>query len=642
MIYLSVESLTKHYLTTEGREKFLFRNISLGIEQGQKVALVGINGSGKSTLMKIIAGQEVPDSGEAVLSQGVRMAFAEQQPQFAPGDTVITFIYNSDDPTLTLLKEYRHILHHNPADEGLADLIQQIDSRNAWDYESQIEQILGQLGIYDLDKPVAQLSGGQRKRVALAKALIEKPDFLILDEPTNHLDLETIEWLENYLSAQNMSLLLVTHDRYFLERVTNEIVELDRGEVFRYQGKYAYFLEKKAERMAQQQATVDKAQNLLRKELDWMRRQPKARGTKAKYRVEAFYDLQEQATQRTEDGKAELSMQGQRQGKKILEIENLSKSYDGKLIIDDFSYTFRRKDRIGIIGPNGSGKTTFLNMITQQLAPDTGTMELGSTTAFGYYTQQEMSFSDDLRMIDVVKEVAEVIDVGKGQVITASQLLQRFQFSTDMHYQRVKNLSGGEKRRLQLLRVLMQNPNFLILDEPTNDLDLITLNILEDFLFQFDGCLILVTHDRYFMDRLVDHMFIFSQESGHIQDFPGNYTDYRSDRQSSRPSETGKKPASGATSPKATPAAPAPKTEDAKGRKPSYKEKREYEQLEQEIDRMEAEKEKLMEQLAQLSASGQADHAELTEASRQLEQLTQALEDKSNRWLELGELMEQS
>jgi ATP-binding cassette subfamily F protein uup len=637
MIYLSVESLSKHYLTTDGREKFLFQDISFGIEQGQKIALVGINGSGKSTLMKIIAGREVPDSGEMVLSQGVQMAYAEQQPQFGSADTIISFIYDSDDPTLALLKEYRRLLHHNPADEQLADLIQQIDSRHAWDYESQIEQILGQLGIYNLDQPVARLSGGQRKRVALAKALIEKPDLLILDEPTNHLDLATIEWLENYLSAQNMALLLVTHDRYFLERVTNQIIELDQGQIFHYQGNYAYFLEKKAERIAQQQASVDKAQNLLRKELDWMRRQPKARGTKAKYRVETFYDLQDQASQKVEQGTTELSMQGRRQGKKILEIEHLGKSYDGKPIIEDFSYVFRRKDRVGIIGPNGSGKTTFLNLITQQLEPDAGTIELGSTTAFGYYTQQEITFTDDQRMIDVVKEVAEVIDIGKGQVITASQLLQRFQFPTDMHYQRVQDLSGGEKRRLQLLRVLMKNPNFLILDEPTNDLDLITLNILEDFLLQFDGCLILVTHDRYFMDRLVDHLFVFHQDSGLIRDFPGNYTDYRSDEQYTSGTVSNKKSSSkGSVKEERS----SPKAEN--NRKPSYREKREYEQLEQEIAQLEVTKESLTTQLSELSSAAQPDHKALTETSQQLQQVTEEIDTKSDRWLELAERMEQS
>ncbi|MEM9831484.1 MAG: ABC-F family ATP-binding cassette domain-containing protein [Bacteroidota bacterium] len=638
MIYLSAEALSKQYLTTEGREKFLFHNISFGIESGQKVALVGINGSGKSTLMKIIAGREVPDQGEVVLSQGVRMAYAEQQPQFAPDDTVISFVYNSDDPTLALLQKYRKLLNQNPADEQLSDLIQQIDSRHAWDYESQIEQILGQLGIYELDRRVADLSGGQRKRVALAKALIEKPDLLLLDEPTNHLDLATIEWLENYLSAQSMALLLVTHDRYFLERVTNEIIELDQGQIFRYQGNYAYFLEKKAERVAQQQASVDKAQNLLRKELEWMRRQPKARGTKAKYRVDAFYDLQDKASQQIGQANTELSIQGRRQGKKILEMEDISKSYDEKQLIEDFSYVFRRQDRVGIIGPNGSGKTTFLNIITGQLEPDTGELAVGTTTVFGYYTQQEISFSEDQRMIDVVKEVAEVIDLGKGQVITASQLLQRFQFPTDMHYQRVQDLSGGEKRRLQLLRVLMKNPNFLILDEPTNDLDLITLNILEDFLIQFDGCLLLVTHDRYFMDRLVDHLFVFTPNSGHVQDFPGNYTDFRSSRSQTVSSAEKTRPTS--KNAKTTDASTAPN--ERKDNHPTYKEKREYEQVEQEIAQLEEEKEGLMAQLNEISASAQPDHQALTEVSQQLEKVTQQLDEKSDRWLELAERMEQS
>jgi len=622
----------------EGREKYLFQDISFGIEPGQKVALVGINGSGKSTLLKIIAGKEVPDQGEVVLSQGVRMAYAEQQPQFADNDTISSFIYNSDDPTLALLKDYRKLLQQNPGSERLPDLIQQIDSRHAWDYESQIEQILGQLGVYDIDRPVANLSGGQRKRVALAKALIEKPNFLILDEPTNHLDLETIEWLENYISAQNMALLLVTHDRYFLERVTNEIIELSQGQIFRYQGNYANFLEKKAERMAQQQATVDKAQNLLRKELDWMRRQPKARGTKAKYRVDAFYDLQNKANQNLSQDTTELSIQGRRQGKKILEIEQVSKSFGDQELIDNFSYVFRRKDRIGIIGPNGSGKSTFLNIITEQLNPDEGQLDMGTTTVFGYYTQQEISFSDDLRMIDVVKEVAEVIDLGKGQVITASQLLQRFQFSTDMHYQRVKDLSGGEKRRLQLLRVLMKNPNFLILDEPTNDLDLITLNILEDFLLQFDGCLILVTHDRYFMDRLVEHIFVFELDSGYIRDFPGNYTDLRDAKAQEKASDNNAKSAQ-----KLKPTASVKVvTEEKKDRRATYKEKREYEQIELDISRLEEEKVILENQLNELSTSGQSSHQELSETSQQLEKIVKELEEKSDRWLELAEIVEQS
>ena len=631
MIYLSVESLSKRYLTAEGKENHLFYNISFGIEQGQKIALVGINGSGKSTLMKIIGGREVPDSGQAALTNGVRLAFAEQQPQFDPQDTVISFIYRSDDPTLALLQEYRNVLHHNPASARLPHLIEQIDSQHAWDYENQIEQILGQLGIYDLDQPTAQLSGGQLKRVALAKALIEKPDLLLLDEPTNHLDLSTIEWIENYLSAQNMALLLVTHDRYFLERVTSEILELDRGQIHRYAGNYAYFLEKKTERIAQQQTEIGKAQNLFRKELEWMRRQPKARGTKAKYRVEAFGTLKEKAQQSTHQSTMELGMQGRRQGKKVLEISNLSKAYDGQAILENFSYTFRKQDRVGIIGKNGSGKTTFVDMITGRTAPDRGQIEVGPTTVFGYYTQQEISFNEDQRVIDVVKEIAEVVEMSPGHVISASQFLQHFQFPPDMHYHKVKNLSGGEKRRLQLLQVLIKNPNFLILDEPTNDLDLITLNILEDFLLQFAGCLVIVSHDRYFMDRLVEHLFVFDTESTQITDFPGNYTDYRATLSSTSPTKN--KPA--ATSKPQ----PSPQEATDQFRKATYKEKREFEQLEKEIATLEAEKEALEQKLATLSAAKHPDHEMLTETSSALEKVITALDQKTDRWLELSEMV---
>ena len=629
MIYLSVESLSKRYLTAEGRDNSLFHNISFGIEQGQKIALVGINGSGKSTLLKIIAGQEVPDSGQVALTNGVRVAFAEQQPEFEPQDTVLSFVYRSNDPTLALLQEYRNLLHHNPGSDRLSHLIEQIDSQQAWDYENQIEQILGQLGIYDLDQPTAQLSGGQRKRVALAKALIEKPDLLLLDEPTNHLDLATIEWIENYLSAQNMALLLVTHDRYFLERVTNEILELDGGQVHRYAGNYAYFLEKKTERLAQQQTEVDKAQNLFRKELEWMRRQPKARGTKAKYRVEAFGALEEKARQSASQSTMELGVQGRRQGKKVLEISHLSKAYDGLAIIEDFSYTFRKQDRVGIIGKNGSGKTTFVDMITGRTEPDRGQIEPGSTTVFGYYTQQEISFNDDQRVIDVVKEIAEVVEMAPGQYISASQFLQHFQFPPDMHYHKVKNLSGGEKRRLQLLQVLIQNPNFLILDEPTNDLDLITLNILEDFLMQFTGCLVIVSHDRYFMDRLVEHLFVFDTDSTQVTDFPGNYTDYRASAS-----------ASASVKSKLSAPKPLPKpNETHQPRKASYKEKREFEQLEKEIATLEEEKAALTQRLNEVVAQDQPNPQTITDLSTQLNQLATTLDRKTDRWLELSEVV---
>ncbi len=635
MIQLSVESLSKQYLTAEGQENFLFNNISFGIEQGQKVALVGVNGTGKSTLLKIIAGQEAQDSGQVVVSKNVRLAFAEQQPQFTEGASVLSAVYESENTTLQLLRDYRLELQRNTSSDKLQDLMSSIDSLNAWDYEYQIEQILGQLGLYNLDQKIDKLSGGQRKRVALARALIERPDFLILDEPTNHLDLDTIEWLENYLSTQKLSLLLVTHDRYFLERVTNEILELDQGDIYRYKGNYAYFLEKKNERMTQQQASVDKAQNLMRKELEWMRRQPKARGTKAKYRVDAFYDLKEQASQELAAPGMELGLKGRRQGKKILEISHISKSYDSQEIISDFSYTFKRSDRLGIIGKNGSGKTTFLNMVTGQLAPDQGEVDLGQNTVFGYYTQQEISFNDDQRVIDVVKEVAEVVEISQGNFISASQFLQHFMFPPSMHYNKVQNLSGGEKRRLQLLRVLIKNPNFLILDEPTNDLDLMTLNVLEDFLFNFEGCLLLVSHDRYFMDRLVEQLFVFNENSGEIRAFPGNYTDYRETQRQEDKLETkaAKKPSSSKEEKEL--AAP-----DDKKRKASYKETREYEILATEIEALETEKEKLTEELSQLSATANPEHEALTEISKKLEEIGRQIDKKTDRWLELSEIVE--
>ncbi len=630
MLFLSIESLSKQYMTAEGKDKPLFKEISFGVDQGQKIALVGINGSGKSTLLKIIAGLETQDAGTVAFKNGITVAFADQNPTFQEGDTVITSIYSSQNETLKILREYRQQLTHPTSIDKLQDLISHIDGLNAWDYESQIEQILGELGIYDLDQPVSQLSGGQRKRVALARALIEKPDFLILDEPTNHLDLETIEWLENYLSSQQMSLLLVTHDRYFLEKVTNEIIELDKGQIYRYKGNYAYFLEKKSERIATQQTEVEKAQNLFKKELDWMRRQPRARGTKAKYRVEAFDEVKEKAHRKSEGSGLELNVQGRRQGRKIIEIEGISKAYDDKTIIKDFSYTFKRGDRIGVIGKNGSGKTTLLNMLTGILPPDAGAIDTGSTTVFGYYTQKELAFDEGQKVIDIVKEVAEVIEISKGTFITAAQFLQHFQFPPDMHYTQVSNLSGGEKRRLQLLRVLMKNPNFLILDEPTNDLDLITLNVLEDFLMKFEGCLILVSHDRYFMDKLVDHIFIFKEDEPAIKDFPGNYTDYRQNLQQEEEAPVAKK---------AKNKLPEPKASVDTAKKISYKDKREYEKLEQEIEVLEEKKQRFMNQLNETSLSGKATHEDITNLSQQMDEVNRLIDEKSNRWLELSELM---
>lgn len=627
MNYLSAESVTKSF-----GDKVLFDRISFGVDQGEKVALVGINGSGKSTLLKIIFGKEPPDEGQVTFRNDLAVAFLPQNPSFNNEDTVMASIFNSGNEVLSLIKEYEfHLLHAGNPDsqKKLAGLISKMDHMDAWDYESQIKQILGKLGIHDLEQKIDALSGGQKKRVALAKTLIDKPDFLILDEPTNHLDLDTIEWLENYLAAANMALLLVTHDRYFLERVANVILELEDGNIYRHKGNYSYYLEKKAEREEQQAAEIGKAKNLLRKELDWMRRQPRARGTKAKYRIDAFHDLQEKASRSHDKSKLELSIRANRQGGKILEIDHLSKSFGEQRVVHDFSYIFKKQDRIGIIGPNGAGKSTFLNMITGNLLPDTGEINKGQTTVFGYYTQEELTFKPDQRVIDIVKEIAEVVKMADGREISASQFLQHFQFPPKMQYNVVEKLSGGEKRRLQLMRVLIKNPNFLILDEPTNDLDLITLNILEDFLLNFGGCLLLVSHDRYFMDRLVNHIFVFEGE-GRIRDFPGNYTDYRDHIKAQQARATDGKQAGNKSEKKE---GKGEQKTPATARKLSFKEKKEYEQLEKEINALEEHKQAL---IARLN-SGTEDHVQLTAWSLEIETTTQLIEEKSDRWLELAE-----
>ncbi|BDD05908.1 ABC-F family ATP-binding cassette domain-containing protein [Aureibacter tunicatorum] len=629
MNFLSVETLTKSF-----GERSLFENISFGVGQGQKVALVGVNGCGKSTLLKIIAGEDTPDSGVVAFRKGIKVSHLSQNPSFNEDDKIINAIFDSNNETLKLIKEYELCLtksaYDESAQEKLTELMSQMDDKQAWDYESQIKQILGELGLYDLEQSISQLSGGQRKRVALAKALIEKPDFMIMDEPTNHLDLDSIEWLENYLATAQLSLILVTHDRYFLEKVTNEIIEIDQGGLHVYKGNYSYFLEKKAERQEQEATEISKAKNLMKKELEWMRRQPKARGTKAKYRVDAFGDLKKKASKKIVEQNVELSVKTQRLGGKILEIDKLNKAYDGISFIKDFSYIFKKKDRIGIIGKNGVGKSTFLNTLTGEITPDSGEIEKGVNTVFGYYTQTELQFKEDQRVIDIVKEVAEVIHMADGSTITASSLLTMFNFPPDTQYSVVSKLSGGEKRRLQLLRVLMLNPNFLILDEPTNDLDLITLNTLEDFLFNFSGCLLIVSHDRYFMDRLVDHSFIFEGE-GIIKDFPGNYSDYREwkleedARKEAEQKELAQR-----------------KSEEAKQKtlekpkekkKLSFKEQKEYETLEQDIENLEIEKEELLEKMN----SGITDHQELAEIAQRIETVDHELDSKTERWIELSE-----
>lgn len=625
MNYLSVESLSK----TLG-DKVLFKNISFGIERGQKVALVGKNGTGKSTLLKIITGEVLPDNGIVTMRKGISMRFLSQNPFLGSEFTVSEAIFNDNNPVTAAIKDYEDALvkAERGEDTGmLQKAMEKMDALNAWDYEVKVKEILGKLGIADLKQRVSELSGGQKKRVALAGILIENPDFIIMDEPTNHLDIDMIEWLEVFLTTQNQTLLLVTHDRYFLDNVTNQIVELDQGGLYNYNGNYSYFLEKKAEREAQKNAEIDKARNLMRKELDWIRRQPKARGTKAKYRVEAFEELKEKASQKIDTSQVEFNVKTTRIGSKILELENVSKSFSGKNLILDFNYVFKKQDRIGIVGKNGTGKSTFLNMITGSLQPDSGKISKGDTVVFGYYGQEEMRFKDDQRVIDIVKTVAEVIELGDGSVITASQFLQQFQFSPPAQYDFANKLSGGEKRRLQLLLVLLKNPNFLILDEPTNDLDINTLNVLEDFLSGFKGCLILVSHDRYFMDRLVEHLFVF-EGNGEIQDFYGNYTDYREYLEENKGvlppvKKAGQKQVE------------TPKPIETTKKKASFQERQEYEKLEKELEKLEMEKSELV----ALINKGSSNHQQLSEWSNKIGFLDKQIEAKTDRWLQLSEIV---
>ncbi|MBW3467842.1 ABC-F family ATP-binding cassette domain-containing protein [Arthrospiribacter ruber] len=625
MNLLSVDNLSKSF-----GEKRLFNNISFGISQGEKVALVGINGAGKSTLMKIIMGIEVPDSGEIAINQQIKVSYVHQNPVFDASLTIYQTIFDSSESeVLKVLESYKKAMidSENGIDNGakLQDIFEKMDRLQAWDFEYQIKEVLGKLGLHDTDMSVGNLSGGQRKRVALAKAILEKPDLLLLDEPTNHLDLETIEWLEDYLSKANLSLLMVTHDRYFLEKVTNQILELDQGGMFRYLGNYGYFLEKKAERREAEASEQEKAKSLYKKELEWIRRQPKARGTKAKYRVDAFEETKEKAFQKREERDIQLTVTTQRLGNKILEVDKITKSYDNKTLIDSYSYTFKKGDKIGIVGPNGAGKTTFLNMLTGLIEPDAGKISKGQTTAIGYYRQEEDSFDESKTLIDIVKDVAEVVTIAGGATITVSQFLTKFGFPPKQQYTPIAKLSGGERRRLQLLMVLIKSPNFLILDEPTNDLDIVTLNTLEDFLDDFPGCLIIVSHDRYFMDRLVEHLFVF-EGAGKIKDFPGNYTDFREWEKEQRAAEKSAPSAPAVTAPKSQNNSPKAKA--------SFKEKKEFEELGSQISQLGQEKEELIEKLS----SGSEDIEEITSWSERIKKIDDLLEEKEMRWLELSEM----
>lgn len=622
MNYLSAENIAKSF-----GDQWLFRNISFGVSRGDKVALIGTNGTGKTTFLNILTGKIPADEGNVSIRKDIRVGYLDQSPAFDETLPVLEVIFSSGNTIAQVVKRYEHAIETNDEKE-LAVAMEDMDKYNAWDFEYRTKEILGRLGIHNTEALYGTLSGGQRKRVAMAKVLLEDPELLILDEPTNHLDLDTVEWLEEYLNTSNTTLLVVTHDRYFLDTVCNQVLELDKGSAYTYKGNYSYFLEKKAEREEQEAASIDKARNLMRKELDWIRRQPKARGTKAKYRVDAFEELKEKAAQKKNDAQVDLNVKTSRLGSKIIEVENISKGFGGPTLIKDFSYTFRRGDRIGIVGKNGMGKSTFLNMITGELEPDRGTIVKGETVQFGYYRQSDLVFNENQRVIDIVKDVAEVVQLGSGETVTVGHLLQAFLFSPSKQYDFIAKLSGGERRRLQLLLLLIKQPNFLILDEPTNDLDIATLNVLEEFLFNFPGCLMIVSHDRYFLDRLVEHIFVFEGE-GKVSDFPGNYTELR-DYQDEQ--EELKKVAPVKAPEPVQPEVVAAPVVVSNKKKLSYKEQKELEQLEADMDKMEKRKAQLLEKI---SAGGS--HTDITNWSMEIEGINSSQEEKEMRWLELSE-----
>ncbi len=628
MNYLLIEQLSKSY-----GEKELFSDITFGIDQGSKTALISRNGAGKSSLLNIIAGKDLPDSGSVTFRKGVRWSYLPQNPVMDDEKSVFDVLFNSDNEFMRAIRDYElslNRLRHEDTPEAHQHLelsTNAMEMVGAWDYEVKIKEILTRFKITDLDQKTGELSGGQRKKLSLAKALLEETDLLILDEPTNHLDIEMIEWLEEYLSRQNLSLLVVTHDRYFLDNVCNDILELDNNKLYRYKGNYSYFLEKKAEREAIEQTETEKARGMFRKELEWMRRMPQARTTKSKARIENFYDIQEKASKRTEKDTGSLEVKMTRIGGKVLEMNNVFKSFGENKLIEDFSYTFKRGERIGIIGRNGCGKSTLMNMIMGNLNPDMGRISAGQTIVFGYYSQEGFQPMEDKRVIDLAKDIAEEMPLGKGR-ITASAFLAHFNFPHTLQYNYFSSLSGGEKRRLFLLMQLLKNPNFLILDEPTNDLDIHTLNLLEEFLIGFGGCLIVVSHDRYFMDKLVDHVFVF-EGNAKIKDYYGNYTDYYRVKLAEEAKAARLK----------APATVKPAREistDIKPRKPSYKEKTEFENLETEISGMEKQKEILMDRMN----SGSCPPEEFEEVARDFARLEQDISAKTDRWLELSMLFE--
>jgi ATP-binding cassette subfamily F protein uup len=626
--YLLIEQLGKSY-----GEKELFSDITFGIDQGSKVALIARNGAGKSSLLNIIAGLDLPDSGSVTFRNDIRWAYLSQNPEIKEDQSVFDILFNADNEFMRAIRDYEASLNRLKHDDSpdahkmLEETTSTMERVGAWDYDVRIKEILGRFKITELEQKAGQLSGGQRKKVSLAKALLEETDLLILDEPTNHLDIEMIEWLEDYLSRQNLSLFVVTHDRYFLDNVCNEILEMDNNRLYRYKGNYSYFLEKKAEREVIEQLETEKARGMFRKELEWMRRMPQARTTKSKARIDSFYDIQEKAGKRVEKDTGPLEVRMTRIGGKILEMNNIHKSFGENRLIEDFSYTFKKGDKVGVVGKNGSGKSTLLNMITGAMSPDMGKITTGQTIVYGYYSQEGFQPTEDKRVIDLAKDIAEEMPMGKGR-ISASAFLAHFNFPHVLQYNYFSSLSGGEKRRLFLLMQLLKNPNFLILDEPTNDLDIHTLNLLEEFLIGFEGCLMVVSHDRYFMDKIVDHVFVF-EGNGKVKDYYGNYTDFYRQKMIEE-AKAGKQKLQITAKPVKE------KDLSAKPIKPTFKQKSEFEALDKDIQQLEALKHDVLEQMN----SGTKNPEELESLSRTYQETALVLEEKTNRWLELSELFE--
>ena len=616
--YLQVENLTKSF-----GDLVLFNGISFGIAEGQRIGLIAKNGSGKTTLLNILAGKEGYDEGKITFRRDLRVGYLEQSPKYPEELTVLEACFYHGNSTVELIKEYERCME-TPGNPGMDELLVRMEHEKAWDYERRAKQILSQLKIRDFSQKIGHLSGGQLKRVALANILITEPDLLILDEPTNHLDLDMTEWLEEYLNRGSLSLLMVTHDRYFLDCVCSEIIEIDNRQLYSYKGNYSYYLEKRQERIEATNAEIARANNLYRTELEWMRRMPQARGHKARYREEAFYELEKVAKQRTYDANVKLDVKASYIGSKIFESDHLCKHFGDLKILDDFSYIFARYEKMGIVGNNGTGKSTFIKILMGLEKPDSGTLDIGETVRFGYYSQEGLQFNEQMKVIDVITDIAEVIELGNGKRLTASQFLQHFLFTPEIQHSYVYKLSGGERRRLYLCTVLMRNPNFLVLDEPTNDLDIVTLQVLEEYLQNFKGCVIVVSHDRYFMDKVVDHLLVFKGQ-GDIRDFPGNYSDYRDwklakaehEKEAAKPKEE--------------------KTQRVRlndKRRMTFKERKEFEQLEKEIAALEEEKKQIEEALC----SGTLSVDELTEKSKRLPLLNDELDEKTMRWLELSEI----